>query len=168
MTRARSLGVAASLVVALLLGGCAFMGPSRLAPGTPAAQVRAQLGQPTARYAARDGSGERWQYSYQPAGRQVYNVDFDAAGSVVRVEQALSEALFAQRIKIGTWTRQDVLREYGAPAWTMGTYNFKGDIWVWRYENGPFLRLLYIDLAPDGVVAGYTLGDEYLDPPDWR
>lgn len=158
----------ASVAASLLLAACAFMGPARLQPGTPAAQVQAQLGSPTARYAEGTAGGERWQYSYEPSGRRVYNVDFDAAGSVVRVEQAMSEALFAQRIQPGVWTRDDVLHEYGPPAQTMGTYNFKGVIWVWRYENGPYPRLLYIDLAPDGVVQGYTLGDEYLDPPDWR
>lgn len=150
---------------ALLLAACA--GPAQVTPGTPAAEVSQRIGQPTARYAATDSVAERWQYSYQPSGRQVYNIDLDARGRVQQVEQAMDEALFAQRIQPGQWTRQDVLREYGAPAWTMGTHNFDGDIWVWRYENGPFLRLLYIDIRPDGVVQDYSLGDEYLDPPDW-
>lgn len=167
MTRARGFRGILLAAVTLLLAACAFTSPARVAPGTPAEQVRAQLGQPTARYADAAG-GERWQYSYEPSGRQVYNIDFDAAGAVVRVEQAMNESLFAQRIAPGIWTRDDVLREYGPPAWTMGAYNVQGTIWVWRYENGPFLRLLYIDLTPDGGVQGYSLGDEYLDPPDWR
>lgn len=168
MTWTRGLLAAAAAAASLLLAACALMGPARVAPGTSTAQVLAQAGQPTARYADDATGGERWQYSYEPSGRRVYNVDFDAAGSVVRVEQAMSEALFAQRIQPGTWTRADVLREYGPPERTMRTHKFKGDIWVWRYENGPFPRLLYIDLAPDGVVSGYTLGDEYIDAPDRR
>lgn len=158
----------AAWAVVLLLAGCSWLGPAQVQPGTAAAEVRERLGAPTARYAANATDGERWQYSYEPAGRRVYNVDFDADGRVVRVEQVMTEALFAARIAPGAWTRSDVLREYGPPAWIMGTHNFDGDIWVWRYENGPFRRLLYIDITPDGRVQDYTLGDEYLDPPDWR
>lgn len=169
MTHARRLPWLATLLASLLLAACAaLLGPAAVEPGTPAAEVLARLGQPTARYAASASGGERWQYSYEPWGRQVYNLDFDADGRVIRAEQVMNEALFAQRIQAGTWTRDDVLREYGPPAQVMGTRNFKGDIWVWRYENGPFPRFLYVDIAPDGVVQGYTLGDEYLDPPDWR
>jgi hypothetical protein len=148
-------------VAALALAACAS--PASVAPGTPVAQVLASLGQPTGRYPAPDG-GERLQYSMQPAGQQVFNVDVDAQGRVERVEQALNEALFAQRIQPDRWTRAQVLREYGPPAQTMGVHNFEGVIWVWRYTDGPFPRLLYIDIDRAGVVRRYSSGDEY--PPD--
>lgn len=140
------------------LAGCAL--PERVTPGTPVAQAVQQLGAPTARYAAAEG-GERLQYSWQPVGKRVYNVDANAQGHVVRVEQALQEGLFEQRIRPGAWTRADVLREYGPPAQVMHVHSFEGAIWVWRYENGPFPRLLYIDIDPAGVVRGYSSGDEY-------
>lgn len=167
-TLARRARALVAPLVALLLASCALLGPGQVTPGTSAAEVHELLGEPTARYAANGTDGERWQYSYEPSGRQVYDIDFDADGRVVRVEQVMNETLFAERIKPGTWTRHDVLREYGPPAWVMGTHSFDGDIWVWRYEIGPFFRLLYIDIAPDGVVQDYSVGDEYLDPPDWR
>jgi hypothetical protein len=144
----------------LLLGGCAS--PVSIVPGTPAAQIVATLGQPTARYAL-PGGGQRMQYSQQPMGRRVYNVDLDAQGRAVHVEQALDEALFPQRIAADHWKRDDVLREYGPPMRTMTVHNFDGQIWIWRYDDviaGP--RLLYIDVDRGGIVRGYSTVDERL------
>ncbi|MDO5625539.1 MAG: hypothetical protein Q4G71_12735 [Pseudomonadota bacterium] len=160
MSRPRAWLLAACVA---LLAACAS--PENIAPGTPSAEVLHTLGAPTGRYPLEAGTGgERWQYSWQPAGKRVYNVDVDAQGRVTRVEQALDEGLFEQRIRPGVWTRGDVLREYGPPAQTMGVHNFDGVIWLWRYELGPFPRLLYIDIERDGTVRGYSLGDEY--PPE--
>jgi len=158
--------LAAALAACALLLACAH--PSQIAPGTPAAEVVRALGQPSGRYPLA-GGGERLQYSSQPAGQTVHNVDLDAGGRVVRVEQALNEGLFPQRIRPDVWTRADVLREYGPPARTMGVHNFDGTIWLWRYLDGPTWRLLFIDIDRAGVVRGWSNGDEALpDPPDAR
>ena len=78
------------LGAALLLGGCALLAvPGRVAVGTPQAQLRQELGAPSATYPAAGGAGERLQYSYQPAGQRVVNIDLDAQGRVARVEQSL-------------------------------------------------------------------------------
>ena len=148
------------------LAACAM--PEKVVPGTPSAEVLRTLGQPTGRYPlAQDG--ERWQYTRQPAGQQVFNVDLDGQGRVRQVQQALNETLFSERIQPGRWTRADVQREYGPPAKTMAVHNFDGVIWVWRYADGPVWRLLYIDIDHGGVVRGYSVGDESLpDPPDPR
>ncbi|QTD45624.1 hypothetical protein [Ottowia testudinis] len=158
----------AGAVAALLVTACAvFADPSRVAPGTSAAGVVQQLGRPTATYPAAGGAGERLQYTYQPAGQRVFNIDLDEQGLVARVDQALGENLFAQRIRPHVWTRADVLREYGPPARTLGVHNFDGTVWVWRYLDGPTWRLLYIDIDRAGVVRGWSNGDEDLpDPPD--
>ena len=163
----RRMGLAVGLAIAgAWLAACAM--PEKIAPGTPAAEVLQSLGAPTGRYPLPAG-GERLQYSRQPSGQQVFNVDLDSQGKVTRVEQVLNEALFAQRIQPDQWTRDDVLREYGAPARTMGVHNFEGVIWVWRYADGPVWRLLYIDVDRGGVVRHYSVGDEPLpDPPDPR
>ena len=158
----------AALLAALLALLAACASPARMAPGTPAAEVLHTLGAPTGRYPL-PGGGERLQYSMQPAGQTVHNIDLDAQGRVVRVEQALSEALYGQRIQPNVWTRAEVLREYGRPAQTMGVHNFDGDIWIWRYEDGTIWRLLFIDIDRAGVVRGWSNGDENLpDPPDTR
>jgi hypothetical protein len=141
--------------------------PMSIRPGTPTAEVVRSLGLPTGRYALPDG-GARLQYSLEPSGQTVFNVDLDASGHVVRVEQALSEALYDERIRPNVWTSADALREYGRPAYTMGVHNFVGTIWVWRYlDKGLTWRLLYIDIDPGGVVRNWSIGDEPLpDGPD--
>ena len=155
---------AASLLMGALVGlsACAVQ-PEQLSPGMPRAEVLQTLGKPTASYPA--SGGERLQYSMQPAGQRVYNVDLDARGALLGAEQALSESLFAQRIVPDRWTTQDILFEYGPPARIQGVHNFKGRIWVWRYANGPVWRLLFIDVDPDGVVRGYSVGDEPMPEP---
>lgn len=172
MTRPTPWHALRTLRTALLLGLFAVLAacasPGSIAPGTPATEVLQTLGAPTGRYAAPDG-GERLQYSMQPAGQAVYNIDLDAQGRVVQVEQALSEALFGQRIVPDRWSRADVLREYGRPAQVMGVHNFDGEIWVWRYLDGPTWRLLFIDVDRAGIVRGWSNGDENMpDPPEAR
>ena len=163
----RPLGALLLAAGMLLAGGCAS--PGGVAPGSPATELAQRLGPPTARYPATADAGERWQYSHQPAGQQVFNLDLDAQGRVARVEQALNTGLFGQRIQPNHWTRQDVLREYGPPARVEAVHNFDGDIWVWRYLDGPTWRLLYIDIDRAGVVRGWSSGDENLpDPPEPR
>lgn len=166
MTRNR---LVAAFLASLLLAGCALLaGPGQVALGTPKAQVLEKLGAPTAFYPGPVDASARLQYSWQPGGQAVYNIDIEQ-GQVVRVEQALNVALFAERIQPDTWTRDDVLREYGSPADVMGVHNFDGDIWIWRYLEGPTWRLLYIDIDRGGVVRDWSTGDENLpDPPDPR
>jgi hypothetical protein len=151
------LGVAAALAALLL--GC--VQPRNITAGMAEGAVLSGLGEPTARYPAQ-GGGQRLQYSSEPFGQTVYNIDVDAEGRVQRSEQALRESLFAQRIQPNTWTRADVLREYGKPAYTIGVNNFRGDILVWRYVDGQTWRLLFIDVDPAGVVRGWSVGDEPL------
>ena len=157
----RAARAALAVVAAALLGACALLAdPSRIALGTPEAQVLATLGRPTAQYPAAAGQPARLQYSYEPAGQRVFNLDLDAEGRVAHVEQALDEGRFARHIQTDHWTRADVLREYGRPARIEAVHNFTGQIWVWRYAVGPNWRLLFIDIDPAGVVRGWSLGDE--------
>ena len=132
MTRGAGGWLAGALAAALLSGCAVLADPGRGAPGTPVAGVVEQLGRPTARYPAAGNAGERLQYTYQPAGQRVFNIDLDAQGRVARVEQARREALCGQRIQANVRTSADVLRECGPPARTRGVHNFQGDVWVWR------------------------------------
>ncbi|MBR6975670.1 MAG: hypothetical protein IKH84_02060 [Ottowia sp.] len=148
-----------------VLGGCATL-DERLPAGAPQEAVLHELGAPTARYAPLDGQPARWQYSSQPFGRSVINVDFDAAGRVLRAEEALNEGLMAQRIRPHEWTQRNVLREYGPPARTLGVANFEGTIWAWRYLNGAMLYELTIDIDTGGIVRGWT--SSIVHPPEPR
>ncbi|MBH1965380.1 MAG: hypothetical protein I8H77_13640 [Comamonadaceae bacterium] len=178
----------AAILLVVGLAGCVTR-PEQIPAGTPRADVVQALGKPTARYGLSNptaslpisclpggavsssapqaaNQGERLQYSTQPSGQSVYNVDLDGHGRLVRAEEAMNEGLFGQRIQPNRWTREDALCEYGKPARIQRVHNFKGDIWVWRFTEGPTWRLLFIDIDPQGVVRGYSTGDEPL--PDDR
>lgn len=145
------------IAVALALGGCALM-PERLEPGTPRAQVIERLGRPTAEYALPDGT--RLQYSRQPAGQQVYNVDLDAQGAVRRVEQVLDIRWMQQHIAVDRWTRDDVLRHMGRPALVEQVWSFKGDVWTYRFLEFNNPRQAHLHIDPQGVVRKLMFTDE--------
>ena len=93
-----------------LLAGCAGE-PTRIQPGTSAADTIQRLGAPTGRYPL-TGGGERLQYSRMPAGFEVVDIDVDASGKVVSVTQVLNEARFGQDIKVNQWRQNDVMAFY--------------------------------------------------------
>lgn len=159
-----ALRASALLACAVLLAGCASE-PTRVPPGTAEADVLQRLGPPTGRYALPDGT--RLQYSRQPRGVAVNNVDLDARGRVRSVTQVLDEKRFEGDIRVGEWKRDDVLRHYGLPAETSQVSSFRGVVWTWRYQwlNAP--RLLHVFIDPQGVVRRYELGDEVFMEPDF-
>ncbi len=129
-------------------------------PGAAREAVIARLGSPTAVHPL--PGGERLQYSQQPAGRQVHNLDFDRAGRLLVVEQVMDPAVFA-RIETGRWTRDDLLRQFGPPALVERVARFDGDIWTWRYlEAGSLFRQLHVYLDRAGVVRQVLNTDEVL------
>jgi outer membrane protein assembly factor BamE (lipoprotein component of BamABCDE complex) len=160
MNRKRNRLIAwALLAVAGLLAGCSGF-PEQVKPGETRADVERRLGAPTAEYALT--AGTRLQYSRQPAGQQVFNLDLDAQGQVVRVDQALEPANL-QRIGIDRWTRDDVLSEFGRPALVDRVARFEGDVWTYRYlEAFSLARLLHIHLDPQGTVRKVVHTDEPL------
>lgn len=157
-----SLGLAA-----LLLAGCASpFGIAAIAPGTTREQVIAQAGQPTRAVPLADG-GQRLQYSLQPMGRFAWMVDLDAGGKVVRAYQALTELNF-QRIQPG-WTRADVEREFGPPAWIDGVASWNGPIMTYRWRDTDRSDMFYwVYLDPQGVVRRAHPGMEFVNAPNDR
>ncbi|HSX95774.1 MAG TPA: hypothetical protein VLG41_22790 [Hydrogenophaga sp.] len=151
------------LVALLWLAGCAGM-PERLQPGTTRAQVIDQLGPPSAEYAL--SGGARLQYSRQPLGRQVYNLDFDADGRLRSVVQVLDIHWMQKNIAIDRWTRDDVLRHMGRPALVERVALFDGDIWTYRYSENNTDRLAHVHIDRAGVVRKLIFLDEYSPPPD--
>nr|WP_137895262.1 hypothetical protein [Ramlibacter sp. 2FC] len=146
----------------MLLVGCAA--PQWEKPGAPRADVLSRLGKPTARYALPDG--ERLQYSQQPAGIQVHNLDFDATGRLVRVEQTLDPGKFG-RIQIDRWTARDVELMFGKPALLERVALFDGVVWTYRYRDvsGFGFRRLHLHLDPSGVVRKWLITEEIEPEP---
>ncbi len=144
------------LLGAGLLSACVGM-PQWEKPGTARADVVQRLGPPTAVYPL--AAGERLQYSRQPAGLEVYNLDFDATGRLHQVEQALEPENVA-RIVDHQWTASDVTRLLGKPALIERVARFDGVIWTYRYKDYSGLRRLHVHLDPGGVVRKVISTDE--------
>ena len=150
-------------LAALVAAGCAS--PERLAPGTPRAQVLADLGTPTLTVAL--PAGERLLYSRQPAGQQVYHVDLDAQQRVVRVEQVLTLEQF-QALRRGQDTRETVRQRFGPPALLERVARFDGDIWTYRILDLSEPRQAHVHIDPAGVVRQVLFTDERRGEPDSR
>jgi outer membrane protein assembly factor BamE (lipoprotein component of BamABCDE complex) len=149
----------AALLLAGALVGCAGT-PEQLQPGLSRGEVESRLGPPTAVHALADGT--RLQYSRQPAGQQVYNLDLDAQGRLQRVDQVLDLA-WLERIEVGRWTEADVVRLLGRPALIERVARFDGKVWTYRYlEPFSLARLVHIHIDPGGVVRQMLYTDEPL------
>lgn len=146
------------------LMGCAA--PEWQKPGTPAAQIAQDLGPAHVRVALPDGT-QRWVYSRQPAGQQVFHLLFDAQQRLLRVEQVLQEASF-QKLQPGTDNRQSVFSTFGKPALIEGVGNFKGDIWTYRIRENSIDRQAHVFIDPQGVVQRVMFTDEPRNEPDSR
>jgi hypothetical protein len=152
---------------ALLLAGCASpFGISAIAPGASRDQVIAQAGQPT-RVVPLANGGQRLQYSLQPMGRYAWMVDLDASGKVVSARQALTDLNF-QRIQPG-WTRADVEREFGPPAWVDAVASWNGPVMTYRWRDTDRSDMFYwVYLDPQGVVRRAHPGMEFINAPNDR
>ena len=153
---------------AALLSACAItpFGGFDVAPGTPREAVIARMGAPYR--VVRLANGERLQYSMQPVGRQAWMVDLDAAGKVVQARQVLTEANF-HRIEPGKWTREDVEREFGRPAWIDGVASWNGPVMTYRWRdraNSDMFYYVYLDRQ--NVVQRAHPGMEFINFPNDR
>lgn len=154
--------------IAALLAGCAGnpLGGYAIAPGTTRDAVVARMGPP--QRVVRLAAGERLQYSHQPFGQYAWMVDLDAGGKVVQARQVLTEADF-HRIEPGKWTREDVEREFGRPAWVDGVASWKGPIMTYRWRdvaNSDMFYWVYLDER--NVVQRAHPGMEFINAPDER
>lgn len=141
------------------------MAPQWAPLGAPRADIVARLGPPTAVHAL--PSGERLQYSQQPSGTQIFNLDFDSSGRLARIDQVLSPAGMA-RIVVDVWTGADVEREFGRPGRIDRVALFDGIVWNYRFREVGTFRWLHVHLDPSGVVRKVMLTDEVHGEPERR
>ena len=144
------------LALAALLSGCSLM-PERVPLGATRGEIESRLGRPTAVHALADGT--RLQYSRQPAGQQVYNLDLGADGGLRRVEQVM-DAGWLQRIEVDRWTRDDALLHLGRPALVERVARWDGDIWTYRFQEVTGARQVHLHLDRAGVVRRVMFTDE--------
>lgn len=158
LVRFSRLALASALAGAI--AACSF--PGSVKPGDTQGAVKAAAGTPTAVISLPSG-GVRWQYSGQPYDQSVWNIDMDAQGRVLVVDQMMSDAAFA-RIKSGKDTRADVLRDFGPPAESF-SFPLKDETAImYRYFTfGGFHAAMFVYFDPQNVVKRTETG---LDP--WR
>lgn len=155
---------AAVTLLALGLAACAV--PEWQKPGTPLADIEHAMGRPTLTESL-PGGGQRLVYSRQPAGQQVYHMDFDAAQRLTSVTQVLTLENF-QALQNGVDTRDSVRRRFGPPALVERVARFDGDIWTYRILDNGAPRQAHVHLDPAGVVRRVMFTDEYtrdVEPP---
>lgn len=148
--------------LSLLLTGCAVAEWQKI--GAPRAEVLHDMGRPTLAYAL-PGGGERLLYSLQPAGQQVYHLDFDDRQRLARVQQVLTVEQF-HRLRNAVDTRDSVLQQFGPPALVEGVASFKGDIWTYRLRENGASRQAHVHIDPAGVVRRVMFTDEVFNDSD--
>lgn len=153
----------AAAFAGLLLAGCVNMSsPTRLAPGASAEAIRAQLGEPTGRYAM-PGGGTRLEYARGPYGRETWMLDVDAGGALLKATQVLNEATF-HTLRAGM-TRDEVLRTIGRPG-SVGYVGWqKQTVWNYRYDS-PFCQWFMVGLNQAGTVEDTAFGPDPLCDDD--
>ena len=156
------------IFIAALLYGCAgnpFQGYN-IQPGTTRQAVIERMGPP--HRVVRLPAGERLQYTMQPFGHHAWMVDLDAAGRVVQARQALTEGNF-HRIEVGKWTRDDIEREFGRPAWVDGVASWRGPVLTYRWRdiaNSDMFYWVYLDER--NVLQRAHPGMEFVNAPNER
>jgi hypothetical protein len=150
------------LTVALVIAGCAGMGGPPLVAGDPEAAVRAKMGQPTAVY--RDGNEHLLEYAGGPFGQRTVMARIGPDGRLKSIEQVLTGQKFAT-LKIGTATRDDVLRTLGRPAERSYLALPKLEVWSYRYkESGVWNSMMHVHFDRSGVLRMMQNGpDEEME-----
>ncbi|WP_407279072.1 outer membrane protein assembly factor BamE [Aromatoleum evansii] len=152
--------IATLLAAAALVAGCAQTGGFR--PVASEAEAIAVHGEPARRWHNEDGT-RTLEYPTQPFGHVTLMVTVDAAGSVLRQENALSFENLA-RIERGM-TREQVSRLLGTHR-SVEIFRLSGaEVWDWNIENdGPGIYTYFNVHFIDGKVV--RTSRTYIFPHD--
>jgi len=164
---ARTLHGAALALGALLLSACTVLLRQPPPPGTPLAGVTAALGQPAASYAEPDG-GQVLEYRGQPMGQFQHMARMSPDGRLLSYEQVLTSENFA-KVKIDSWTKDDILRNFGRPAETSRVAFHDYEVWSYRYkEAGVWNSMMHVHFDQRGVVRQMLNGPDPMYDEKFR
>jgi hypothetical protein len=145
--------------LALSLSACAPLFRQPPPPGASLGEVTAALGQPAASYPDA-GGGQILEYRGQPMGQFQHMARISPDGRLVSFEQVLTSENFA-KVKIGQWTKDDILRNYGRPAEVSRVAFHNYEVWSYRYkEAGVWNSMMSVHFDQNGVVQ------QMLNGPD--
>jgi hypothetical protein len=151
---------------ALALAGCVQPWQQYQA-GADQSTLITRLGAPRESYDLPNG-GKRLMWPTQPMGETTTAADIDASGKIVSVRQVLQPNEF-YRAQIGTWTRSDVLVNFGRPVETSYFPLMKREVWTYRYLEDNVWYMMYSFYFDDqGIVRLTQKTPDPLHDPDRR
>lgn len=138
-------------------------------PGTSIGDVYARFGQPNTVCPRADG-GQRMVWSQQPMGQYAWGTNVSPQGTVDRVYPVLTNENF-EKLRVGRWTPDDLLCEFGRPAFIdeVGIPSVRQVVWNYRYrEASSWNSLMYVYMGPNGdAVTRFHPGpDPMYEPRD--
>jgi hypothetical protein len=150
------------LLLFVVLAGCASYSGRGLQPGKATeADVRELMGKPTSVRKAPDGSQVLW-YSKLPAGRESFAVRLDPRGTLVSIEQRLTDDYIA-KLKPNASKADDVLDTLGPPYRILDVPHLSRKVWEYPLNTVPDPRSLYVQLSDDSVVREVVQRENHLD-----
>ena len=162
----KRLSVALACAASFALAGCAqpWQGFSA---GQDQSTLVARLGPPREIYDLPNG-GKRLMWPTQPMGEITTAADVDPAGKIVSVRQVLQPSEF-YKAQIGTWTKQDVLVNFGRPVETAYFPLMKREVWTYRYLEDNYWYMMFSFYFDDqGVLRLTQKSPDPLHDPDRR
>lgn len=130
----------------LVLAACAH--PDQLRVGMTRQELAAHFGTPAA--TRHDPAGDVLIYSTAPLGQRASAAHLDASGRVTAVEPLLNTEHFAT-IRVGEWTKRDILTHFGTPAEVSRIRHY--EVWSYRYrENETWDSLFHVMFDRAGIV----------------
>ncbi len=146
---------ALAFAACVLLTACSH--PQLMDQGMTEVQVETRLGVPHAVVDVGNGM-QRWVYSMQPFGQEVWWLEFDADGRLLRREEVLDRAHMAM-IKPGESTKRDVWNIFGKCAQEYVFALIDQTAWMYRFrDDGIFDMACWVQFDVKDVVTevGFT------------
>jgi hypothetical protein len=151
---------------ALALAGC-VQPWQQYQQGADQSTILARLGPPRETYDLPNGS-KRLMWPTQPMGETTTAADIDASGKILSVRQVLQPNEFYRAV-IGTWTRNDVLVNFGRPVETSYFPLMKREVWTYRYlEDNVWYMMYSFYFDEQGIVRLTQKTPDPLHDPDRR
>jgi len=156
--------MAFAFITVAALGGC--VNYHSVKPGMTIAEAVQKLGKPSTTCTREDGT-QRLIWTMQPYGQYAWGTNTTPQGTVVGVQQLLTDANF-QKLATGKWTDKQVLCEFGEPANTYGIAKGREIVWAYRYkQEHVWDSMMYVYMGPQGNLVNRfhpapdpaTLGD---------
>lgn len=133
-----------------VLAGC--VNYSSVKPGMSIAEAVQKLGKPSTTCTREDGT-QRLIWTMQPYGQYAWGTNTTPQGTVIGLEQLLTDAHF-QKLATGRWTDQQVLCEFGQPANTYGISKGNEIVWAYRYkQDDVWASMMYVYMGPQGNLV---------------